>query len=278
MKKVFFLFIVVVFFINFFVFAETEKTETGKTPPAHKKRLRDYFQRSSETNDGEKKMKREPVRVDSEELNPEGMVDLIDSPTSNIIDYGAYRLNFRLYSQGGLVSHLSFGVFRRLNIGASWDNEQVIGSETPRTNAPALNVKFRVYDGSEILPSVAIGYDGQGRFFNRALDEYDERERGLFVVFERELLIPKLEAYGSANIAKFKDGTVLGSVGLSYTIEQKVALMTEYDNIRSGPDNRWNAGIRIFPLPALSIDFAFRRIASNKDKERIIRINFVGNF
>ena len=79
-------------------------------------------------------------------------------------------------------------------------------------------------------------------------------------------------------MAEFKDAKVLGSIGISYQVEQRLAVFTEYDNIRVGPENRWNAGVRIFPVPSLGIDFAFRRIASNQDKERIVRINYVGTF
>lgn len=236
---------------------------------------KEYFRRSRTKTPPEEKRS----RLDSStETNPEGMVDLIDIPTTNSIDYGAFRLNFRLYSQGGLQSHLSFGVFRRLNIGATWDNEKVIGSEDPSTNRPTLNTKIRVYDGGEVLPSFAIGYDGQGRFFNKTTDEYAERERGLYGVIGREIFFPGFEAHGGVNIAQFKEGRVLGFVGLSYTIEQMFVLMAEYDNIRVSADNRFNAGFRVFPIPSLGIDFAVRRIGSDKEKERIIRINWVGSF
>ena len=247
---------------------------SAEDKPARRHRIRDYFDRGS----SDRGSSSEESGSGPDESNPEGMVDLVDSPTTNVVDYGGYRLNFRLYSQGGLLSNLSFGVFRRLNIGASWDNEEVIGSETPKTNPPTLNVKIRLYDGGVALPSIAIGYDGQGRFFDRTADQYRERERGLYFVMGRELFFPKLEAYGSVNIAQFKEGFVYGSAGLSYTIEDKVALLAEYDNIRKGPDNRFNAGIRLFPIPSLALDFAIRRIASNQDKERIIRINYVGSF
>lgn len=236
---------------------------------------RDYLRKGTRRSTPEEKTS----RIDStEQTNPEGMVDLIDSPTTNVVDYGGYRINFRLYNQGGLLSHISFGVFRRLNIGASWDNEKVIGTENPRTNKPTLNAKFRIYDGSSVFPSLAIGYDGQGRFFNQATDEYNERDRGLYFAMGREVFIPHLEAVGGVNISKFKEGEVYGSFGLWYTIEEKLALMAEYDNIRNGVDNRFNAGLRLFPIPSLAIDFAFRQIGSNKDKDRILRINFVGSF
>lgn len=279
-KRLFFLAMVGSFV---FAYSPVRSEEKNEKP---KRSWRDFFKGSSRKKETEgdsgSSFRRKKEISDSgelsEESNPEGMVDLVDAPTTNIIDYGGYRLNFRLYSGGGLVSHLSFGVFRRLNIGASWDNEKVIGTEDPTTNSPTLNIKLRAYDGSRILPSLAIGYDGQGRFFNKATDQYTERERGLYLAFEREFFFPRLEFYGGTNIAKFKEGEVYGFVGASYLIEQKIALIMEYDNIRVGPRNRWNAGIRVFPISSLAIDFAVRKIGSIEDKERIVRINYVGSF
>lgn len=244
-----------------------EKAESGK-----KGKWREYF-----FSDSERKVKT-AEKTNRTETNPEGMIDLIDSQTTNVVDYGSFRLNFRLYSRGGVISHLSFGVFRRLNIGVSWDNEELIGATNPTTNAPTLNMKFRVYDGGQILPSFAIGYDGQGRFFDKNKDEYQEKERGFFLVLGREIFFPGLEAAAGMNIARFKEGIVLGSVALSYTLERRLTLLTEWDNIREIPESRFNAGFRVFPIPSLGIDFAVRRIGSDKEKERILRINYVGRF
>ena len=91
-------------------------------------------------------------------------------------------------------------------------------------------------------------------------------------------IVQHLEAHAGANIAKFREGTILGFAGLSYQVEEHLSLLAEYDNIRVAAKNRFNAGIRIFPLPSLAIDFAFRRIGSAEDKERIVRINYVGSF
>ena len=248
--------------------------DEAEQKPAGKDKWREYFG----LNERNRPVKSEKKSYDNEESNPEGMLDLVDMPTTNVVDYGAYRLNFRLYSRGGVQSHISFGVFKRLNLGAAWDVEQLLGSDDAKTVAPTLNVKFRVYDGSEILPSFAIGYDGQGRFFDRTKDEYLERERGMYLVFGRELFFANFLLHAGGNIARFKDGQVYGFVGLSYMIEDKLALFSEYDNIRIGPENRWNTGFRVFPIPSLAIDFAVRNIASIRDKERIVRINYVGTF
>ena len=241
-----------------------------KPPAASNSKWREYF--------GLEKEEKQEKISDSEAANTSNMLDLVDVPTSDVLDYGAFRLNFLLYSKGGVQNHISFGVFRRLNIGTTWDIEQLLGSEEVKTVPPSLMVKFRVYDGGDILPSLGIGYDGQGRFFNRTVNDYFEHERGLYAVLSRELYFSDLLMHAGANISRFREGDVFGFVGISYKIENKFAIFTEYDNIRVGPENRWNTGVRFFPIPSLAIDFAFRRIASRYDKERVIRINWVGAF
>jgi hypothetical protein len=97
-------------------------------------------------------------------------------------------------------------------------------------------------------------------------------------VVGRELFFPGWEFYGGPAIAKFKDGAVTGFMGTSYLIENRVAVMLEYDNIRKAPENRLNTGLRIYPIPSLAIDFAVRHLAEKDDRERIVRINYVGSF
>ncbi len=241
-----------------------------------KEKWREYF-RWGQNKDNKEELEGTAIESD-EELSPEGVVDFIDVPTTNVVDYGAFRVNFRFYSAGGVQNHLSFGVFRRLNIGATWDMEKAIGTEKLKANVPTLYSKFRVYEGGQYLPSFAIGYDGQGRFFDTTVDQYKERERGLYGVFGREVFFPGLEFYGGSNIAQFNDGIVLGFLSASFSIEQKIIVMSEYDNIRKAPDNRFNAGIRFFPTPSLGIDFAVRHILNQDQRERIVRINYISNF
>src|SRR5262245_15950027 len=86
-------------------------SEEGDIP---ERSWKDYLRRGRRRSTPEEKAS----KIDAtEQTNPEGMVDVIDSPTPNTVDYGGYRLNFRFYKEGGILSTISFGVFRRLNIG-----------------------------------------------------------------------------------------------------------------------------------------------------------------
>src|SRR5882724_7201278 len=74
--------------------------------------------------------------------------ELIDVPTASIIDYGSFSSRSRLFANGGVVEWLSFGVFQRLNIGASLNVDKFIGTGSPvQITRPDLQVKFRMYDG-----------------------------------------------------------------------------------------------------------------------------------
>jgi len=268
MKYRYFCAAIAVFFL--FIAPSVSLNAADKTPAASGSKWREYFGL-------EKTEKREKIS-DSESETVGSILDLVDVPTSDVLEYGQFRLNFLLYSKGGVQNHIAFGVFRRLNIGTTWDIDQLLGSEEVKTVPPSLMVKFRVYDGGNILPSLAIGYDGQGRFFNRTLNDYFEHERGLYAVLSKELYFSDFLMHAGANISRFRDGNAFGFFGFSYKIENKVAIFTEYDNIHKGPENRWNAGVRFLPTPSLAVDFAFRRIASKYDKERVLRINWVAAF
>lgn len=203
---------------------------------------------------------------------------LIDIPSAHITEYGGYTARFRFYSQGGILTRLSFGVLNRVNIGFSWDLEEVIGSRKIDVNEPALNLKIRFFDGTILLPALAFGYDGQGYFFDKETDEYTQREKGIFLVTTQELFLPKLEWTLGGNIFDFSEDSIYGFAGVTYTIHPLV-IVVEYDNIHNKEFNRLNAGITLLLSPSISVDLAGRDIgARSRDAERIVRINYRGLF
>ena len=94
-------------------------------------------------------------------------VNLVDAPTSSVLDYGGYSSQTRFFSQGGLLQYVSFGVFHRLNLGASANVDGLIGNErVVRVRAPQVQVKYRFYEGDRYIPSFAVGFDGQGWLYS----------------------------------------------------------------------------------------------------------------
>lgn len=214
-------------------------------------------------------------------------VHTIDTPTSAVLDYGGYASQTRFFSRGGVLQHLSFGVFQSLNLGASLTVDGLIGNDTTvRLRAPGVQVKYRFYDGDRHLPSLALGYDSQGHIYNQLDKRYNQRQRGFYVVATQELGLPGLQAHPSVNISDFDSNSFFGAIPVSLNIRDKVSLLWEWDNINDFRDSRVNSGLRVYITPRLHLDFAVRGIGqggrfadgSSRGPERIVQLRYSGNF
>lgn len=213
--------------------------------------------------------------------------DLIDAPTAAVLDYGGYASRTRFFSRGGLLQYVSFGVFHKLNLGASLIMDGIIGSDrSVRLRAPQAQVKYRFYEGDRYIPAFAVGYDGQGYNYNTPSKRFNERQKGFFVVGSQELGVPGLMAHPGFNISDFDSNSIFGAIPLSYNIRDKVEILAEWDNINNFSDSRLNAGLRAFVTPNFQIDFAVRRIGrgglysdgQDRGPERIVQLKYSGNF
>lgn len=232
------------------------------------------------------KKKKKPLSQERSEIF-QADTDIIDVPTAAVLDYGSFLGRARFFSRGGVLGHLSFGIFQRLNLGASLYADGLVGNDSNvRLVRPELQVKFRFYDGSRYLPAFALGFDGQGTVYDTVSKQYSEQERGLYLVASRELGIPQLMGNLGINMSDFDNNRVFTFLGATFNIEDKVALMAEWDNVRSVDDSRFNAGLRIYATPFLQIDLAGRGIGRGgtfssgirKDWERIVQLKYTTNF
>ena len=214
-------------------------------------------------------------------------VGLIDAPTSAVLDFGGYSAHSRFFSGGGLLQYVSFGVFQRLNIGASLDIDGIVGSEkTVHLRDPNLQIKYRFYDGDRWIPSFAAGYDGQGFRYNQPDKKYNNRQRGFFFVASEELGLPGLQIHPSFNISDTNTNSFFGAVPVSYNIRDKVLVMAEWDNINKMVESRFNAGLRVYVTGAFHVDLALRAIGQGgtysddapRGPERIVALGYTGSF
>lgn len=190
---------------------------------------------------------------------------LIDIPTAGIIDYANFELKTRFYNGGGLLTSMNIGVINnRLNLGASFMIDRMIGSESPvKMVRPEIQIKFRFYDGGYYLPAIAVGYDGQGYYYDRDLKKFMQKGKGLYLVGSKEIY-PQLMAHGGFNIPDFDEGYLYGFVGFNYTLEDKFSVKLEYDNFfHSDYNPRFNMGFGLNITSNFIMDFAFRNIGTN---------------
>lgn len=220
-------------------------------------------------------------------------VELVDVPTAGILDYYGFQFKTRAYSAGGVLTGLNFGVLERLNLGASMAVDRLIGSETHiKMRRPEIQVKFRFYDGGYYLPSAALGYDGQGYYYQSNHDyvdygKYLERARGLYLVGSKEIGLPSFVLHGGFNVSDFDENLLFEFLGANYTLEDKVAFMLEFDNLfHGGYPSRTNAGARLYITPYLQLDMAVRELGAHGDfnpgmkrrGERIVQLRYNANF
>ncbi len=211
-------------------------------------------------------------------------VDVIDTPTAETVDHYGYNVAFRFGKEGTLQNKTVFGIFPRVNLGFGLDGENIIGTGDSRLNKPSLNLKFRIFDGKGIIPAFAIGYDGQGYVWNKAIDEYEQREKGFFLVTTMEILVPNMMLSLGVNRYDFDKGnTTRGFAGWSYTYQQIVGLMAEWDHATEYDERRINYGLKYFISPVFTVDLVGRDIPKNRSKddretERIVRLTYTGSF
>jgi hypothetical protein len=210
--------------------------------------------------------------------------DVIDIPTADLVDHYGYNVNFRFGKEGNLQTKTAFGVFPRLNLGFGFDGEKVIGTESSRLNKPTINVKFQLFDGRKNLPALALGFDGQGYEWDKSKDEYEQREKGLFLVASKEAFFPGFNVHVGGNIFDFDHGnSTRGFAGLTYIYERLIGLMFEWDHATEYRERRINYGAKYFVTPAFTIDAAARNVRENpafhkRETERIVRLNYTGSF
>ncbi|MBP9127208.1 MAG: hypothetical protein KBG07_00385 [Elusimicrobia bacterium] len=207
------------------------------------------------------------------------VVELIDVPTAEILDRYGFNTSFRFYSDGGMLAKTYFGVFPRLNVGFGLDAEGFVGDEAVGLNKPTLNVRFRFYDGQRNLPALALGYDGQGLFYNEETDKYNQREKGLYLVGSGEVFVPDLSLHAGANIYEFSNDHLYGFMGLRYVYKDLLGLTGEWDNVRNGRDSRLNLGGSWWLTPSFALELAVRDLwAAGREPERIVRLSYTGGF
>jgi len=208
------------------------------------------------------------------------MVEVVDIPTADIIDPSTYALNFRFYDAGGIVSRLIIGPLKRVNLGITFDAQGVVGSQDPHMVRPSVYFKLRAFDGTDVLPALALGYDNQGYLYKDALRDYLEKEKGLYVVGSHEIFIPDFELHAGMNVNNFDNTKLYGFFGATYKIVSSFALLAEYDNIRAAPTSRVNLGGRYWVTPYFNVDLAARNVGrgGGSGAERIVRLNYTGHF
>jgi hypothetical protein len=242
----------------------------------------------------------EDATVDGPKIRPKGTrapaardggpmpnTEIVDAPTTAVLDNYGFSSRSRFYAQGGVLQYLTFGVYPGVNLGVSGAIDGLIGDEkNVRLRSPTVQVKYRFFEGDNELPSLAVGFDGQGYRWNSGFKRFNQRQRGLYLVATKEVGVPGFEFHPSFNISDFDSNAIFGSLPLTLNIRDKATLLAEWDNIANFRDSRLNAGLRAHLTPRFNVDFAVRAIGAGgrysdrapRGPERIVQLRYAHNF
>jgi len=201
---------------------------------------------------------------------------IIDIPTAETAPAREFDIKTRMFSQGGLLMYFNYGITNSFNIGASQTIEHLIGTneESIKLLVPALQAKFRLYDGDDTWPALAAGFDNQGFLYSHPDKEYTQKARGFYVLASKEAFTPGLVITPGFNITVegFEFDKLAAFAGAVYNIKDVAGLMFEWDNIRSLNTSRLNCGIRIYLYENFSMDIALRDF--NHKTERVAQLKY----
>lgn len=202
---------------------------------------------------------------------------LIDTPTAKVAPVKTLASTSRVFSEGGLLTSISFIPLNRLLIGTSLTFEHLVGTNDQdiKVLEPSLQLKYQLFDGTETWPMFALGFNNQGLYYDHDEKKYLQKAKGLYLVATKELFTEGLLFNLGGNITTdgFEFDKVYGFTAVNYNVADYFALMVEWDNLRNIiKESRLNAGIRFYIVDFFELDFAVRNC--NNKAERILQLRY----
>ncbi len=205
---------------------------------------------------------------------------LIDMPTSGIMERGSVGLTTELLPFGTVIAKVEAGIFDNISIGLSYGGSNIIGSGEPDWYPfpPGVNFRFRVMNESVLIPSLTVGFDtqGKGEYFN---DEkrYGIKAPGIFAAASKNFgLLGYLSLHGTVNYTVLEDNDgdnfINLMVGAEKTLGSSFSLLIEYNfAFNDNSTNEFgegkgylNMGIRWSIANGVTVGFDLRDLLANK--------------
>lgn len=214
--------------------------------------------------------------------------DLVSVPTPYTLERRHFHLDFRTNVAGNLTVSSSIGFWNRLDIGATFMFNHVLGNQDLGAEIPQIAVKFRFWNEGKWYPSAAIGFastklktvsqDTSGNLVERWGDP-----RGLYLVAGKKVfsgykwLLGSGTTYIGLGTNRIDKYTQLDNVYMFLAYEQqllrRILLIAEIDDIfRSGT---FNIGTRIAFTANSSVEFSLTHLFKKHcETDRALRFTY----
>ncbi len=162
---------------------------------------------------------------------------LIDMPTAGVIQKGSYGLSTELLPYGTLIVKLEAGIIENLSIGLSYGGSNIIGSGDINWYKfpPGVNLRFRLFDESLVIPALTLGFDtqGKGEYFDEA-KRYEIKAPGFFAAACKNFsVLGYLSLHGEINYSILEDNDgdnfINLMVGAEKTLGSSFSVLAEYN-------------------------------------------------
>ncbi len=217
-------------------------------------------------------------------LFSQDIIEVINTPTANSVDFGGYSLSFRVYGQGSILARLFYGIImENLTLGISFNIENVVGTGNITPRRPYLYIKLPLYSGSFTWPALSIGFDEQGfGNYNNETGTYQFDPMGFFLVFTKMNFAPNLNISAgiNTNYLIIQDGRekIMGFINAYFAVGPNFMTLAEVKSLGAGREVYGNAGFKFLLSPELHFEVAALNIGNVGEIERILRITYKGLF
>ncbi len=219
---------------------------------------------------------------------------IIDTPTAGLLKRGAFSLEANFFQDGGLMFGLYAGALDRLTFGISYGGVGIIGkTKATMQKLPGVTLKYRLFDESEAIPAVALGFDSQGKeTYIDSLERFTIKSRGIFIAASKNYsFLGYLSFHGGVNWSmEKKDGDKDMDVyaGIEKSIGDELSFLAEYDfgfndsHIVGQGKGYLNAGLRWSLANGLTLGFDLKNIVKNQQNvsfaNRTLKVEYVRTF
>ena len=116
---------------------------------------------------------------------------IIDTPTAGLLKRGAFAMDVDFFQEGGMTVGLTAGALDRLNFGILYGGTGIIGDgDIAMQKLPGVNVKFRLFDETMVMPAVALGFDSQGKEpYIDSMQRFTIKSRGFYAAASKNYSI-----------------------------------------------------------------------------------------
>ena len=221
---------------------------------------------------------------------------LLNTPVAKTLPQKGILTELRMYDGGGLLASIGVGITDQFSIGVSYGGSNIIGSGNVDMNPqPCVQLRALIKEEQFLSPAIVLGFDSQGyNGYNDALDRYEFKSKGLFIVASKNTaILGGLGLHAGANWSletKDKDKDVNLFFGAHKWLRSDLILLAEYDmafndnadaTIGEGK-GYFNTGVRWSVAQQLYIEFGWKNLFENRSNvpgsSRTVKLAYLSHF